>query len=183
MDSRRALYILACGAGPARDIGQLARLALDDGWKVHVGATPAGLEFLDTAKLTELTANPVRHTWSGRTSSWAPADAIIVAPATINTVNKIALGITDTWAVNVVVECMGHGTPIVIAPNVNPALGRHPQFRRSVEELRQWGVSVLWHPSPTPPTWMADWSQMLAEVRTRSTASTNTEAPPDTAEG
>lgn len=172
MDRRSALYILVCGAGPARDIDQLARLALDDGWKVHVGATPAGLEFLDTAKLADLTANPVRDTWSGRTSSWAPADAVIVAPATINTVNKIALGITDTWVVNVVVECMGHGVPIVIAPNVNPALGLHRQFRRSVEELRQGGVFVLWEPNPTPPTWMAGWPQILAGVRTHMTAST-----------
>jgi hypothetical protein len=161
-----ALYVFACGAGPTRDLVDLAQLAITGGWDVYVGATPAGWDFLDIDQLTELTGHEPRCHWSGRTSGWPPADGIIVAPATLNTVNKIAAGITDTWAVNVVVECMGMGVPIVIAPNVNPALGRHPRFRQNITDLRTWGITVLWNPNPEPPEWMAPWQDILAALST-----------------
>jgi len=156
------LYVLACGAGPAGELDQLVRPGLAQGWDAYVGATPAGWEFLDVEGLARLTGREPRRHWSGRASGWPPADAVVVAPATINTIAKIAAGITDTWAVNVVVECLGLGVPIVIAPNVNPALGRHPGYRRSVAELREWGVTVLWHPDGAdPPRWMVAWGDVL----------------------
>lgn len=161
----RALYVFACGAEPTRDLADLVTLAIADGWDVCVGATPSGWDFLDVDQITELTGHAPRRTWSGRTSGWPPADAVVVAPATINTVNKIAAGICDTWAVNVVVESMGLGVPVVVAPNVNPALGRHPRFRQNVDDLRQWGLTVLWHPDgANPPTWIVPWDQILEAV-------------------
>ena len=161
----RVLYLFACGAGPAGDVADLARLAIAGGWDPYVGATPAGWEFLDVDGLIEVTGHEPRCGWSGRSSGWPPAQGIIVAPATINTVDKIAAGITDTWAVSVIVECLGLGVPIVIAPNVNPALGRHRRYRQNVEELRSWGITVLWHPDgAAPPAWMVPWDEMLAAL-------------------
>jgi hypothetical protein len=161
----RVLYLFACGAGPAGELGDFVRLAHADGWDVYVGATPAGWELLDVAALARLTGHEVRRSWSGRDSGWPAADGVVVAPATINTVSKIALGITDTWVVSVVVECLGLGVPVVVAPNVNPALGRHPRFRESVAELRSWGVSVLWRPDGAdPPRWMAPWPDVLGAL-------------------
>jgi hypothetical protein len=161
----RSLYLLACGAGPAAELADLAKLALVDGWDVYVGATPAGWEILDAKQIEELTGHPPRHHWSGRTSAWPQADGIIVAPATLNTIGKLAAGIADTWVLSVVTECMGLGVPIVIAPNVNPALARHPRFAQNVADLRSWGISVLWEPDPEPPVWMASWSTMLDQIR------------------
>jgi len=51
--------------------------------------------------------------------------------------------------------------PIVVAPNVNPALARHPAFRRAISLLRDWGVEVLHDPSAQPPTWMNTWDHIL----------------------
>lgn len=86
----RNLYVLACGAGPTEDVDQLATLAMADGWDVYVGATAAGWSFLDAAGLAELTGHEPRHDYSGRTSGWPNADGIIVAPATLNTIGKLA---------------------------------------------------------------------------------------------
>lgn len=68
---------------------------------------------------------------------------MIVAPATANTINKWAAGITDTLALGLVVEAQGKGLPIVTLPFTNTALAGHPAFRESVARLRGWGVRVL----------------------------------------
>jgi flavoprotein len=163
----RNLYVFACGAGPAADLAELAKLAIDDGWDVYPGATPMGWEMIDVDQLTDVTGHRPRHHWSGRTSGWPPADGIIVAAATLNTIGKLAAGIADTWVLSTVTECMGLGVPIVIAPNVNPALARHPRFAPNVAALRSWGISVLWEPEPAGRPWMVPWSAMLDEIRAR----------------
>jgi hypothetical protein len=80
---------------------------------------------------------------------------LIVAPATFNTVNKLALGIADTYALSSVAEVIGRGVPTVVVPFVNAALASRAPFRRSVEMLRMEGVRVVlgpeddWQPHPT----------------------------------
>jgi hypothetical protein len=158
----RVLYVLACGAGPAEDVGELATLAMADGWDVFVGATPAGWGFLDVPALAGLTGHQPRHDYSGRTSGWPHADGIIVAPATLNTVGKLAAAIADCWALSTLAEAMGHGVPIVMAPHTNPALSAHPRFRQNITDLRSWGITVL-EPRREPP-WMVPWPTGLAAL-------------------
>jgi len=49
-------------------------------------------------------------------------DAILVAPATYNTINKWAQGISDTYALGVLAETTGMDVPTVVLPFVNAAL-------------------------------------------------------------
>jgi phosphopantothenoylcysteine synthetase/decarboxylase len=149
------LSVVVCGAGPATAIGTLVRLALERGWTVQVVATPAALEFFDPAAVEQVTGNPVRSQYSkpGSPRSRIP-DAIVVAPATYNTVNKWAQGTSDTYALGVLAEMTGMGTPIVVLPFVNSALANRVAFRRSVDTLRGEGVHILLGPSgfePHPP--------------------------------
>ena len=71
------------------------------------------------------------------------ADAIVVAPATVNTVNKWACGIADTLALGTLIEGYGLGLPIVAMPYTNAAMAAHPVFQESLHRLRTWGVRVL----------------------------------------
>jgi len=163
----RTLYVIVCGAGPATDVVSLIRLAQAQGWRVCVVTTPAGAGFVDAAELEALTGYPVRTEFRkpGDPEPSPPlADAIVVAPATINTVCKWAAGIADNLALSMLFECMGIDLPIVVAPNVNPALARHPAFQRSVRQLREWGVRVLYERSAPPPIWMARWERILEVV-------------------
>jgi len=164
----RTLYVIVCGAGPATDVASLVRLAQGQGWQVCVVTTPAGAEFVNRAELETLTGYPVRAEFrkpGDPEPTWPLADAIVVAPATINMVCKWAAGIADNLALSILFECMGIDLPIVVAPNVNPALARHPGFRRSVRQLHEWGVQVLYERSAPPPTWMASWEQILEALR------------------
>ena len=115
----RVLSVIVCGAGPAAAIGTLVKLARDRGWTVQVIATPAALDFFDQAAVEEQTGNPVRSQYSapGESRSQVP-DAIIVAPATYNTINKWALGISDTYALGVLAEISGleQGLTVTVIP-------------------------------------------------------------------
>lgn len=151
----RALSVIVCGAGPATAIGSLITLAHEQGWTVQVIATPAALDFFDQAAIEQQTGNPVKSQYSkpGAPRSHIP-DAIVVAPATYNTINKWALGISDTYALGVLAETTGLDTPIVVLPFVNSALASRDPFRRSVESLRNEGVRILLGPGafePHPP--------------------------------
>jgi len=151
----RVLSVIVCGAGAATAIGTLVHLAHERGWTVQVIATPAALGFFDPAAIEKATGNPVRSQYSppGAPRSQIP-HAIIVAPATYNTINKWALGISDTYALGVLAETTGLDVPIVVLPFVNTALASRPPFRHSVESLRAEGVRILLGPGgfePHPP--------------------------------
>lgn len=140
----RVLTIIVCGAGPASEVGQLVKLAQEHGWTVQVVATPAALDFLDVPAIEALTGSPVRSQYRkpGEPRS-RPADAIIVAPATYNTINKWAQGISDTYALGILAETTALGIPIVVLPFVNTALAIRAPFRHNVDDLRREGVHIL----------------------------------------
>ncbi|MGI5214134.1 flavoprotein [Plantactinospora sp. CA-290183] len=141
----RVLYVLACGSPVARDVGRLVEHALRDGWEVCVVATPDGTKFVDVPALVRQTGHPVRSTYKnpGEPDVLPGADAMIVAPATVNTINKWAAGIADTLVLGLLVEGQGKGLPIVAMPFTNAAMAAHPAFRQNLARLREWDVTVL----------------------------------------
>ena len=154
-DASRVLYIIVCAAGPAGDVGRLVALALERGWTVQVIATPSALVFIDVRVLEAQTGRPVRSQYrSPGEPKTPPADAIIVAPATYNTINKWANGISDTYALGILAEAPGLGIPVVVLPFVNSALAGRAPFRNNVQALRDEGVRILLGPGafePHPP--------------------------------
>lgn len=157
-DRRAVLYVIVCGSPLARDVGRLVDLAQRDGWDVCVVTTPDGAKFVDAAALARQTGHPVRTSYKnpGDPDVLPPADAMVVCPATVNTVNKWAAGITDTLALGLLVEAQGRGVPLVAFPFTNDAMAGHPAFRAGLDRLRDWGVTVLFgddvHPLHPPGT-------------------------------
>lgn len=144
----RTLYLFGSAAPPVLDVASVISDAQAAGWDVCLGLTPAADSWLaeQRSALERLTGYPVRsrYKWPGEADVWPPADVIAVAPATFNTVNAWALGLTDRFVVGVVAEAIGKGIPLVAMPCVNAAYVQHPQFERSVETLRSAGVRVLY---------------------------------------
>ncbi|MBD0739424.1 flavoprotein [Streptomyces sp. CBMA29] len=138
------LYVVVCAAGVARDVGVLISAAQGRGWGVGVVATPLGLGFIDQAAVEAQTGYPVRSAWRkpGDVRPLPPADAIAVAPATFNTVNKWAGGIADTLALGILCEAYGFGIPTAVLPYVNSAMAAHPAYEASLARLRAMGVLV-----------------------------------------
>jgi len=140
------LYVLVCGSPMARDVGILVDLAMRDGWEVCVITTPDGRKFVDVAALQAQTGHPVRTHYKnpGDPDLLPPADAMIVAPATVNTVNKWAAGITDTLVLGLLVEGYGYRVPTAVVPYTNTVMALHPALHESLAKLRGWGVHVLY---------------------------------------
>ncbi|MEV0002982.1 flavoprotein [Micromonospora sp. NPDC050980] len=142
---RGVLYVIACGSPLARHVGRLVDLARSDGWSVCVVTTPDGAKFVDRTALARQTGHPVRTHYKnpGDPDVLPAADAMLVCPATVNTVNKWAAGITDTLALGLLVEAQGLGVPIAAVPYTNVAMAGHPAFRSSLARLAEWGVRVV----------------------------------------
>ncbi|MEU1735418.1 flavoprotein [Streptosporangium sp. NPDC020145] len=159
------LYVIVCAAGAAPTAQDLVAAALDEGWEVQVVATPSALGFFDVAAFEELTGRPVKSRYRRPDEPKPPrADAIVVAPATYNTVNKFAQGIADTYALGLLAEAPGLGIPVVVVPFVNAALASRLPFLRGVETLRAEGVRVLLDPANEAWNGSKPWRTALAAV-------------------
>jgi phosphopantothenoylcysteine synthetase/decarboxylase len=157
VNDRRVLYVVVCGAAPAPDVGRLIELAKAQGWTVQILATEAAVEhFVDVPAMERMTGRPVRTRYRRpeEPNTLPDADAVVVAPATYNTINKWAAGISDTYVLSVLAELTGMGVPIAVLPFVNTALAANAAFHRSVAGLRTAGVRVLFGSGefePHPP--------------------------------
>lgn len=139
------LYAMVCGSPVARRVGALVDEAHRDGWRVCVVASPSATRFVDVPALAERTGFPVRSEYKrpGTPDLLPDPDAIVVAPATCNTVNKWAAGISDTLLLGILTEAYGRGVPVVAVPYSNRYHAAHPAFLANVTRLRSWGVRVL----------------------------------------
>lgn len=169
------LYIVACGGRPAGDLPSFISRLTAQGWEVCVIATPSALKFVDVPTLSELTGHVVRYDYKqpDEPDVLPPADAIAVAPATFNTINKWAYGSSDTLALGILNEAIGLGLSMVAVPVPNSALAKHPAFQESIERLRAWGVHLIFdpdrYPLPTPnmgppAAKLFPWAALLAEL-------------------
>ncbi|OQD53243.1 flavoprotein [Streptomyces phaeoluteigriseus] len=137
------LYVVVCAAGIAADVGKLITAAQEREWHVGVIATPVAMNgFFDTAAVEARTGRPIRSAWRrpGEPRPFPDPDAVVVAPATFNTVNKWAAGIADTLALATLSEAAGLGVPIGVLPCVSDALAGHPAYQESLIRLRGMGV-------------------------------------------
>lgn len=148
MTANRVLYLLGSAAPPVLDVGDVIQRAQADGWDVCLGLTPTAARWLEDQlpALERLTGHPVRSRYKlpKEPDVWPPADVAMLAPATFNTLNQWALGITEKFVVGFVAEGIGKRIPMVTMPCVNAAYARHMQFEASIDTLRAMGVHVLY---------------------------------------
>jgi len=122
--------------------------ALRRGWDVCTIATPAAEAggFVNLAAIESATGRAVRHRYrrADEPGRWPKADAVAVAPLTMNTLTKWADGHADTYALGVLTEAIGLGLPMAALPFWNAAQAAHPAVDRAVATLRGCGVHLLY---------------------------------------
>ena len=71
------------------------------------------------------------------------SDLVLVAPATANTIGKIACGIDDTPVTTTVTTALGEGIPVVIVPAMHEPMYDHPIVRENIEKLKSHGLEIV----------------------------------------
>jgi phosphopantothenoylcysteine synthetase/decarboxylase len=67
-----------------------------------------------------------------------------VAPATFNTINKCAAGVSDSLAVGLINEALGTlSVPLALVPWVNASLSSHPAYSPSLARLKDSGAHAV----------------------------------------
>lgn len=149
------LYTVCCAAPSALRADALILAAQERGWDVCLVCTPTTARWLqpELPALAHLTGHPVRSDYKrpGEPDVLPAPDAVLVAPATANTLSKWALGISDNLALGLITEAIGLRLPLVAVPSMSEAQAAHPAFRRTCETLRSAGVSLLFSEKISAP--------------------------------
>ena len=104
--------------------------------------TPETLEFATGhPPVTQLTGNVEHVTLLGPGPE--RADLYLIAPATANTISKVAHGIDDTPVTSCASVALGGGVPMLLAPAMHSHMGVNPAVRENLEKLAKWGVGII----------------------------------------
>ncbi len=108
--------------------------------------TPEALEFATGhPPVLQLTGNVEHVTFLGPGED--RADLYLIAPATANTISKIAHGIDDTPVTSCASVALGGNVPMLVAPAMHANMGLNPAVRENLDRLKSWGVGVVVGPS------------------------------------
>jgi phosphopantothenoylcysteine decarboxylase/phosphopantothenate--cysteine ligase len=136
------------GSIAAYKVAELARHLTLDGAIVDVIMTAAAQRFVGSATFQALTGRPVLDDmWTlpedgvvGHVSLGQHADLLVIAPATANTIARLAAGLCDDLLTT---TALAVTAPILIAPAMNPRMYEHPATQANIALLRQRGVTVI----------------------------------------
>ncbi len=127
----------------------LVRLFVKYGAEVKVVLTPAALDFVTPLTLSTLSKNPVfsDFTEDADTGEWTNhvelglwADAMIIAPATSNTLGKMATGQSDNF---LLATYMSAKCPVFISPAMDLDMYQHPATKENLDKLASFGNTII----------------------------------------
>jgi len=129
---------------------EIARELMRHGADVYAVTSPSTEKMVGADLLEWATGNPVVTHLTGRLEHIAlggkgegHADLVLVAPATANTIGKLASGIDDTPVTTVVATAIGSQIPVLIAPAMHEPLYDHPIVQENISRLKKIGVEFI----------------------------------------
>ncbi len=124
----------------------LLRLLQNAGAEVQVIITPAAKDFVTPLTLATLSNKPVLHevsdgeSWANHVMLGRWADLFIIAPASCNTIAKMAHGITDNLLLAVY---MSATCPVWVVPAMDEDMWKHTATQKNLQQLKNYGVTVF----------------------------------------
>jgi phosphopantothenoylcysteine decarboxylase/phosphopantothenate--cysteine ligase len=148
----RGKFIVLCitGSVAAVQSSEIARLLMRHGAEVVAVFSDAAKEIIHPYLMEWATGNPVITKLTGKIEHIAltgehkeKADLILIAPATANTISKIAMGIDDTPVTSTVTTAFGSGIPIIIVPAMHASMYKHPILVENIKKLEELDVEFV----------------------------------------
>ena len=134
------------GSIAAYKIPMLVRLLLKKGAEVKIVMTPSAASFVSPLVLSTLTKHPVlielssNETWANHVALGRWADLMIIAPASCNTIAKMANGICDNLLLAVYLSA---ACPVMVAPAMDEDMWNHPSLQQNLLKLKSYQNIVL----------------------------------------
>ncbi len=142
------IVIGICGGIAAYKITYLVRSLVKDGAKVQVIMSPAAQNFVTPLTFATLSKNPVYSdyfdpksgVWHNHVDIALKADLLLIAPATANTLSKMAYGACDNL---LLATYLSAKCPVMFAPAMDLDMWKHPSTQENIQRLKQFGNTML----------------------------------------
>ncbi|HZB15444.1 MAG TPA: bifunctional phosphopantothenoylcysteine decarboxylase/phosphopantothenate--cysteine ligase CoaBC [Chryseolinea sp.] len=148
MLSGKKIILGVCGGIAAYKSAVLTRLLVKAGADVKIIMTPSAHDFITPLTLSTLSKNPVLTSlekektgeWNNHVELSLWADAMIIAPATANTIAKIALGLCDNL---LLATYLSARCPVWLAPAMDLDMLQHPSTKSNLEKIKSFGNTLI----------------------------------------
>ena len=144
----RAILLCVCGGIAAYKAVELVRRLRDAGADVQVAMTENAQRFVGAQTFQAVSHHPVRTSlWDANAEAamghlelagWA--QQVVIAPATANTIARLAHGMADDLVSTL---CLATEAPLLLAPAMNHRMWRHPATQANMALLAARGVGLI----------------------------------------
>jgi len=149
LQDRRIALCITGSVGCLRSV-ELARGLMRHGAEVFVVMSEEATKLVTPTMLEWATGNPVVTELTGKIEHiWLAGehedscDLVLVAPATGNSLSKIACGIDDTPVLSTVTSAIGAGIPVMIVPAMHESMYKNPFILENIEKLKNTGIDMI----------------------------------------
>jgi len=126
----------------------LIRGLVKEGANVKVIMTPLAKEFISPLTLATLSKNPIlvdffnpeNGDWNSHVDLGLWADLYLIAPASANTMGKMANGIADNLLLTTYLSAK---CPVMVAPAMDLDMYMHPATQKNIETLKDYGNTIV----------------------------------------
>ena len=146
----RKIALCITGSVAAVKCPEIARELMRQGAEVYAVMSTMAQKIIHPRLMEWATGNHVVTELTGKIEhvmlageGTGKADLVLVAPATANTISKIACGVDDTPVTTVVSTAFGSGISIMVVPAMHESMYRHPVVTENVRKLQSLGVEFV----------------------------------------
>jgi phosphopantothenoylcysteine decarboxylase/phosphopantothenate--cysteine ligase len=145
--SEKKIILAVCGSIAAYKSAVLVRQLIKAGAEVKVILTASASQFITPLTLSTLSRNPVLTDFTNSTDTWNShvelglwADAMVIAPASANTIAKMALGLCDNM---LLATYLSAKCPVFFAPAMDLDMWKHKSVVSNIELLLSYGNILI----------------------------------------
>ncbi len=145
--ANKKIVIGVTGSIAAYKIPALVRLFIKAGAEVKIIMTKDAEHFVTAKTLSVLSKNKVEKDFFDEADNWNNhvklglwADVLLIAPATANTIAKMATGLCDNL---LLATYLSARCKTIIAPAMDLDMFQHPSTLRNIEQVKKDGVSII----------------------------------------
>jgi len=134
------------GSIAAYKVAMLTRLLVKEGADVKIIMTKAATDFITPLTLSTLSKNPVysdftqNEQWNNHVELGLWADCLLIAPASANTIAKMAFGLCDNF---LLATYLSAKCPVFVAPAMDLDMYKHPATLRNLKTLKDFGHHLI----------------------------------------